>query len=146
MAKQAVNKIRIQRLTEDAILPKKAFENDACFDVVATSVKDLGDGRIMYGTGLAMELPEGTQLDIRARSSIHKTGLILSNGVGTGDEGYRGEYGVIFYNIIKELPNYEVGDRIAQIQSVNRVNTEFEEVKSLDDSERGEGGWGSTGK
>lgn len=146
MAKAVVNKVKVVKLVEHAVLPKKAYKTDACFDVVATSMIDLGDGRIVYSTGLAMQLPENTQLDIRARSSIHNTGLILSNGIGTGDEGYLGEYGVIFYNIIKELPNYKIGDRIAQIQINNRINTEFEQVDKLDDTERGTRGFGSTGK
>lgn len=138
--------IRFKKLHPDAILPFKTHESDACWDVVATSKKDYGDGRIEYGLGFSLELPKYSQLDLRARSSIHKTGLILSNCIGTGDEDYRGEYKAVFYHVIPSLPEYEVGDKILQIQLVGRLNVVFEEVTELEDTVRGEGGFGSTGK
>lgn len=138
-------KIKFLKLDENAQLPKKNKDTDACYDVVATSKKDYGDGRIEYGLGFALELPKGTQLDLRARSSIHKTGMILSNCIGTGDEDYRGEYKAVFYHVVKSLPPYEVGDRILQIQLVNRENVNFELVESLSETERGTGGFGSSG-
>jgi dUTP pyrophosphatase len=95
--------VKIKLLNENAKILTRALEDDACYDVVATSRKDLGDGRIQYGLGIAMEIPENTQADFRARSSIHKTGLILSNSIGTIDEGYRGEIGAVFYHIISTL-------------------------------------------
>jgi len=138
-------KVRIKRLTEKAEIPFKAHSTDACYDVIATSIEDLGDGRIIYGTGISLGLPKNTQLDVRSRSSIHKTGLILSNGVGTGDEGYIGEYKVVFYNILSHLPNYQIGDKIAQIQLKGRLDMDFEEVDELEETARGEGGFGSSG-
>lgn len=141
-------KIKIMKKHEDALVPKKAHTIDACYDVVATSIKDLGDGRIEYGLGIALqpeELNQGIQFDLRARSSIHKTGLILSNCVGTGDEGYTGEYKAVFYNIIPSLPNYKVGDRILQLQVNKSVQISFEEVNEFNTTERNEGGFGSTG-
>ncbi len=125
----------------------KTHLTDACWDVVACSKKEYGDGRVEYGLGFSAELPQGTQLDLRARSSIHKTGMILSNGIGTGDEDYRGEYKAVFYHVLKDLPPYEIGDRIIQCQLVKRdeENYMIEYVDELSDTERGEGGFGSTG-
>lgn len=136
--------IKIKLLHQNAQIPKKIINTDACYDVVATSREDLGDGRIKYGLGFSMELPKFTQLDLRPRSSIHKTGLILSNCIGTGDEDYRGEYMVIFYHVIPSLPPYNVGDRILQIQLRNREDIDFIQVQELSDTDRGTGGFGST--
>lgn len=138
--------VKIKFLNSNAKTPKRALENDACYDVVATSKKVLGDGRIQYGIGFALEIPENTQADFRARSSIHKTGLILSNSIGTIDAGYRGEIGAVFYHVIPSLPEYEVGDRILQMQLRTREDVEFVEIDRLSETDRGIGGFGSTGK
>ena len=138
--------IKIKLLHPNAQIPKKVIDTDACYDVVAISKEDLGDGRIHYGLGFALELPENTQLDLRPRSSIHKTGLILSNCVGTGDEEYRGEYQAFFYHVIPTLPPYEVGDRILQIQLKTREDVIFKITKELSETKRGKEGFGSTGK
>jgi len=135
--------VLIKLLNPNAKIPEKA-KNDACYDAVATSREDLGDGRIKYGLGFALELPKNTQMDLRARSSIHKTGLLVSNGIGTGDEDYRGEYMVIFYHVIPSLPAYEIGDKIIQIQLKSREDVKFMEALYLSDTERGAGGYGST--
>lgn len=138
--------VKIKLLNENAKLPKKAHDDDACYDVVATSKEVKHGGKVIeYGLGFSAELPPGTQLDVRARSSVCKTGLILANGIGTGDEGYRGEYKAVFYHVVPELTPYEVGDRVCQIQIVKRLNTSLHLVDDLSDSVRGEGGWGSTG-
>ena len=138
--------VKIKLLHPNAQIPKKAIDADACYDVIATSKEDLGDGRIHYGLGFALEIPENTQLDLRSRSSIHKTGLILSNCIGTGDEEYRGEYQAVFYHIIPTLPPYEVGDKILQIQLKTREDVVFEITNELSDTTRGAKGFGSTGK
>lgn len=138
--------VYIKLLEENAKIPKRALVNDACYDVVATSRKILGDGRVQYGLGFALEIPPHTQADFRARSSIHKTGLLLSNSIGTIDEGYRGEIGAVFYHIIPTLPMYEVGDRILQMQIRTREDVKFIEVTELSETDRGDGGFGSTGK
>ncbi len=141
-----MKQVKIKLLHPDAKLPQRFIDNDACYDVVAVSKEDLGDGRIRYGLGFSIEIPENTQMDFRARSSIHKTGLILSNGVVTGDEGFRGEYSSVFYHVIPSLPPYEVGDRILQLQLRSREDIEFVEVDSLSDTVRAENGFGSTGR
>ncbi len=138
--------IKIKLLHPNAQIPKKVIDSDACYDVIAVSKENLGDGRIHYGLGFALEIPKGTQLDLRSRSSIYKTGLILSNCIGTGDEEYRGEYQAYFYHVIPILPPYEIGDRILQIQLRTREDVEFETIEELSDTERGTNGFGSTRK
>ena len=138
--------VKIKLLHPNAQIPKKAIDTDACYDVVAVSKNDLGDGRIHYGLGFALEIPENTQLDLRSRSSIHKTGLILSNCIGTGDEEYRGEYQAVFYHVIPTLPPYEIGDKILQIQLRTREDVEFETTEELSNTKRNTGGFRSTGK
>lgn len=98
-----------------------------------------------YHLGFALDLPPNTELQIRSRSSIFKTGLVLSNGIGTGDEGYTGEYSIVFYHVVSELPPYEVGDRIAQIQVASRADINFNLVEELPNKDRNEKGWGSSG-
>ena len=138
--------IKIKLLHPNAQIPRKAINTDACYDVIAVSKKDLGDGRIHYGLGFALEIPKNTQLDLRSRSSIHKTGLILSNCIGTGDEEYRGEYQAFFYHVIPTLPPYEIGDKILQIQLRTREDVVFEITNELSETQRGVDGFGSTGK
>jgi dUTP pyrophosphatase len=138
--------VKIKLLHPNAQIPKKIINTDACYDVVATSKEILGDGRIKYGLGFALEIPDYTQFDLRPRSSIHKTGLILSNCIGTGDEEYRGEYMAYFYHIIPTLPPYEIGDRILQVQLRDREDINFIETQELSDTERGTNGFGSTNK
>ena len=137
--------IKIKLLHPNAQVPKKVIDTDACYDVIAVSKEDLGDGRIHYGLGFALEIPENTQLDLRSRSSIHKTGLILSNCIGTGDEEYRGEYQAYFYHVIPTLPPYEVGDRILQIQLRTREDVIFKITEELSETKRSNGGFGHTG-
>lgn len=140
-----MTKVKIKLLNPDARTPIRFNETDACYDVYATSKNDYGDGRIEYGLGFSLELPPNTQLDLRPRSSIYKTGLVLSNSIGTGDEEYRGEYRAVFYHVIPTLEPYEVGDRILQIQLRSREDMEFIPVDDLGDTVRGSGGFGSTG-
>lgn len=85
-------------------------------------------------------------IDLRTRSSIWKTGLILCNCVGTIDELYRGEVRAIFYKVVKCGEPYKVGDRIGQIKLGITLPIEFVEVDNLSSTNRGEGGFGSTGK
>lgn len=137
--------IKIKKIHKNAKIPKKAHNSDACYDVYATSKKTYEDGRVEYGLGFALEVPDGYHLQLFPRSSIHKYGFILSNSVGIGDSGYIGEYKAVFYKIIPSLPDYEVGDRILQIQIPNVFELDFIEVDELLTTERGEGGFGSSG-
>lgn len=85
-------------------------------------------------------------IDLRPRSSVWKTGMVLANCIGTIDESYTGEVSAVFYHIMPDMPKYEVGDKIGQIKIGATFPIEFMEVNSLDSTERGDGGFGSTGK
>lgn len=185
-------KVKIKRLHEDAVMPKKAHATDAAFDLVATSRVFDDEGNVTYGTGLAFEIPEGYAGLVFPRSSICRKDLSLSNAVGVIDAGYRGEvtakfrptlvvanrdtvgkdkddyHGreetdwekqlVTFNGRMETYPDvgkgylpfpprmYEAGDRIAQMIIMPFPQVEFEEAESLSETERGEGGYGSTGR
>jgi dUTP pyrophosphatase len=142
-------KVRIKKLSENAVIPTYAKDGDAGMDLVATSVISENDTQITYGIGLALEIPNGFVGLIFPRSSVRKTRLMLSNCVGVVDSGYRGELQATFnkvnQNSIAEN-DYKVGDRIAQIMIIPHPPIEFEEADELSDTERGDGGFGSTGK
>lgn len=138
--------IKIKKLTENAKIPAYAKQGDAAMDVYATSetfVNTPNYGYIEYGTGLSFEIPEGYYMDIRPRSSVSNTGLILSNSAGILDSGYRGELKFRF-KWVPETAKYNVGDRIGQIMIKPYPFIEWVEVKELSKTERGEGGFGST--
>ena len=135
-------KIKIKKLKDSAVIPCYAKEGDAGMDLTANSIKSEGD-YISYGTGLAVEIPSGYVGLLFPRSSIWKTGMMLSNCVGVIDSGYRGEIMAKFY--APKGPLYAQGDRFAQLIIMPYPQIEFELVTELAESERGEGGYGSTG-
>lgn len=145
-------KVKIKKLNEKAVVPKYAHDTDAGMDLTATSMKWDGEGNFVYGTGLAFEIPEGYVGLLFPRSSIAKKTLVLSNAVGVLDSGYRGE--VLFKFKPTTQTNvanpssmvYNIGDRIGQLIILPYPKIEFEEVEELSESERGDGGYGSTGK
>lgn len=137
-------KVRIKKLNENAVIPTYAKEGDSGMDLVITDIKGENKYDITYGFGISMEIPEGFMGLIFPRSSIRKTDLVLSNSVGVIDSGYRGEIQVTFKKT--GLNKYEIGDRGAQIIIIPHPPIEFEEVNELSNTERGEGGFGSTGK
>ena len=162
--------VRFKRLHPDAVVPFKTYPEDFCYDVVATSEQEIAPNVWKYGIGLAFEIqgkPEdlvvenefgkellriqqerkvNVSLDLRPRSSIWKTGMVLSNAVGTIDELYRGEVSAVFYHVFPGMPRYRVGDRIGQIKLGFTLPIEFEEVDELGRTLRGDGGYGSTGR
>lgn len=167
--------VKIKKLNDKAVIPSYAKEGDAGMDITATSRVYDKDGNIVYGTGLAFEIPKGYVGLLFPRSSNAKQDLILSNSVGVLDSGYRGEVlfkfkpASIIYNKIAGAGNsedsdisysshnidspclldfrhYEIGDRIGQIVIIPHPEITFKEVDELSDSERGTGGYGSTGK
>ena len=143
-------KVNIKRLHENATIPFYAKESDAGMDLVITSIIARSEGDITYGFGIALEIPYGFVGLVFPRSSIRKTGLQLSNSVGVIDSGYRGELQATFNKIQGidnvERENYKVGDRVCQIMIIPHPTIEFNEVNELSNTERGEGGFGSTGK
>ena len=134
-------KVKIKKLRERAIIPKYAKPGDAGIDLSAAdrSVKGIW---ITYYTGLAIEIPEGYVGLLFPRSSVYKTEQRLANSVGVIDSGYRGEIMMKFNRSMKE---YQVGDRIGQLIILPYPQIEFEEVKELSETNRGTGGFGSTG-
>jgi len=142
--------VRIKRLKPNAVIPTYAKEGDAGMDLVATSIISETTTDVTYGTGLAMEIRDGFVGLVFPRSSIRKYDLALTNCVGVIDSGYRGEIQATFKktNWLKgnESEKYQIGDRIAQIIIIPHPQIEFYEVDELSDTERGDGGFGSTGK
>jgi len=139
--------IKIKKLNENAIIPSYAKPGDAGMDITAISEKVVEEkdyGYIEYGTGLAFELPEGYYMDIRPRSSISNTGMILANSPGTLDSEYRGELKIRF-KWRAGMKKYEVGERVAQIMIKPYPIITFVE-SDLAESVRGAEGFGSTGK
>ena len=142
-------KVRVKKLNPSAVIPTYAKDGDAGMDLVATSIISNTSTQITYGIGLALEIPKGFVGLIFPRSSVRKTRLMLSNCVGVVDSGYRGELQATFNKINNDSVSendYKVGDRIAQIMIIPHPSIEFEEADELSDTERGEGGFGSTGK
>ena len=153
-------KVKIKKLHKNAVIPKYSNVGDAGMDMTAVTADISRDGLyVEYGTGIAVEIPEGYVGLIFPRSSLSKTSLILSNHVGVVDSGYRGEikfrfkdtkmktrivYGIDQYFCSDTV--YKVGDRIGQLMIIPYPKIEFEEVEELDSTNRGEGGFGSTGK
>ena len=138
-------KVKVMKLDAGAKIPKYAKPGDAGMDLYAVSESFDDHGNYVFGTGLAMEIPEGYVGLIFPRSSISKTAHSLRNAVGVIDSGYRGEIMMKFDINTHNSPVYDVGDRIAQIIIMPYPQIEFEEVFELADSERGSGGFGSTG-
>lgn len=166
--------VKIKKLCDNAVIPFYAKDGDAGMDLTATSRFFDEYGSAVYGFGLAFEIPKGYVGLIFPRSSIYKTDLSLSNSVGVIDSGYRGEVMAKFKPTLVYANNstksfsgnnydfvyapsenrcnaerarlYEVGDKIAQMIIIPIPNIEFKEVNDLSESERGNGGFGSTDK
>ena len=140
-------KVKIKKTHSDSVIPSYAKTGDAGMDLVATTIISEEVFQITYGLGIALEIPEGFVGLVFPRSSIRKTDLSLTNCVGVIDSGYRGELQATFR---KERGvasrKYEVGDRVCQITIIPHPPIEFNEVNELSNTERGEGGFGSTGK
>jgi dUTP pyrophosphatase len=139
-------RVKIQ-LIEDGKMPTKAHETDAGFDCYARKI-EIVDGLILRAhLGFRLELPPHSFADIRPRSSIYKTGLTLCNSPGTIDEGYRGEIVANFYRHPWHPGGYyKAGDRVCQMIIRKRHPVELELAEINLDTERGEGGFGSSGK
>lgn len=177
--KQVKMNVGVKKLRKDAVIPSYAHETDCGMDLTAVSKTFDEYGNVVYGFGLAFEIPEGYAGFIFPRSSNHKSGLLLTNSVGVIDAGFRGEVTAKFAsrtklsrpaNFWEKLKllfgsnpegrnmavttnevwnkdiNYNIGDRVAQIVILPYPKVEFVEVDELSATERGTGGYGSTGK
>jgi dUTP pyrophosphatase len=144
-------KIKLQKITEDARMPIKGTEHAAAYDVYAHSITEV-NGKVTVGLGFKTEIPKGYKGIIVPRSNLTKFNWVLNNSFGVIDSDYRGEWMAIFTAIPGEafadgyqtFP-YNVGDRVAQIYFEEVLSISFDVVPELEQSERGEGGFGSTG-
>lgn len=165
-------KIRFKKLDKSVPSPFKKYPSDFCWDLYATSCEEIAPNVYKYGLGIAIEMERGWEtilkgsnidieedtlidlsklpfhlsLDLRPRSSVWKTGMVLSNSQGTVDELFRGSLSAVFYHLLTDMPKYEVGDRIIQAKIGITLPIEWEEVKELSDTDRGANGYGSTGQ
>jgi len=155
-------KVLVKKISEEASLPIRARDSDAGADLVAIDDGNVGeDGYIQYRTGISIELPLGYHAEIWPRSSISKYDLVLANGIGLIDNGYRGEIFIRFKPVARYsdtghrkviigssnfVPNiYKKGDKIAQLVISETVLASFSEAFELSETSRGSGGFGSTG-
>lgn len=137
--------VKVKKLDRDAQLPVYGSEGAACFDLYANNLR----GDTTYGTGLAFEVPEGHVMLIFSRSGHgYKQGVRLANCVGVIDSDYRGEVSVKLHQDRRDVDIYNAkcGERIAQAMIIPVDHVTFEEVEELSSTERGAGGFGSTGK
>jgi dUTP pyrophosphatase len=169
-----VKNLYLKASDNKSIFPFKTYESDFCYDVVATSCKEIAPNVYKYGWGVAFQIErDGSKpmfgryeyvgygfeddlstelkdvqlsIDFRPRSSIWRTGMSLSNCEGTIDEGYINNVSAVFYHLMPNMPKYEVGDKIGQIKIGVTLPISFIEVDDLDNTERGLNGYGSTGK
>lgn len=155
--------VKIKRLHPDAVIPCYAKAGDAGLDLTAVSTKIDEYGNICYGTGLAFEIPKGYVGLVFPRSSNCKKGIILTNCVGVIDSGYRGEVSFKFRPLIDRAKEhyddgtfdymygtlkttYKIGERIGQMIIMPYPQIDFVEVDDLSSTDRGQGGYGSTGR
>ena len=143
-------RVKIKILDPKAVIPFKTHGRDFCYDCVAVSEEEVAPNVWKYGLGFALEI-EDREIDIipsaeiRPRSSIWKTGMVLSNSVGTVDEPYRGEISAVFYHVMPNMPRYKVGDKICQLHITTTGDILFMLAEELTPTDRGCNGYGSTG-
>jgi len=143
-----VTELRVMKLRDDAVLPSRAHSGDAGFDLSACEEVTIGVGeRATVGTGLAIEIPHGHAGLVAPRSGLAlRHGLSMVNAPGVIDAGYRGEVRMILLNTDREHPfTVEPGMRIAQLVVVPIAAVEVVETSAVTVTDRGEGGFGSSG-
>jgi dUTP pyrophosphatase len=138
--------LKIKKLSPDAILPNYSYNDDAAFDLYCLeNVEIAPNERLQISTGIAMQIPAGHVGLIWDKSGLsHKHGIKTVGGVI--DSGYRGEVKVGIINLGTEKYKFEKGHKVAQMIIQEKKTCDIVEVENLDDSERGEGGFGSSGK
>jgi dUTP pyrophosphatase len=142
-------KVRVKKLHPNAVIPKYATGGAACFDlqtVESAPAMFAGSGAV-FRTGLSFEIPAGYVMMVYSRSGhAFKNGIRLANCVGVIDSDYRGEVMVKLHHDGNGLVPFAAGDRIAQAMIIPVHTVELEEADDLSETDRGEGGFGSTGK
>lgn len=142
------NVVEFVKLHPEAQIPTKGTKGSSGFDLVSVENKRVEPNQVVVvKTGLSMKIPEGFEGQIRPRSGLAKNkGLTVANTPGTIDSDYRGEVCVLLTNLTDISQNIGYGDRIAQLVIQQVPEFEFVEVTSLDETERNDGGFGSTGE
>ena len=140
--------LRFKRIHPDAVLPAYAHPSDAGMDVRSVDDMTLAPGkRALVHTGLVMLLPPLYEAQVRPRSGLAlKNGVTVLNTPGTIDSGYRGEVGVILINLGDAEFQIKRGDKIAQLVIAPVTQPTIEETDVVDETDRGSGGFGSTGR
>jgi dUTP pyrophosphatase len=145
---ESIVKVPIKKISPDAVIPTYSKDGDAGMDLTAVS-KEITDDYISYKTGLSFEIPKGYVGLLFPRSSNSKKDLLLTNSVGVIDSGYRGDVELRFKTIpngkLENISTYNVGDRVGQIMILPYPKIQFVETDKLSESERGDGGFGSSG-
>lgn len=150
-------KVKIKRTHPDAVIPFKHYDDDFCYDCKAVSCEEIAPNVYKYGLGIAVQIDADyiktmrkggyvLSIDARPRSSVWKTGMVMTNSIGTIDEGYTNEICAIFYHVLPNMPRYQIGDRVCQIKIGLTPKIDFIEVDELEERERGLKGIGSTGR
>ncbi len=141
-------KVKIKRFDQDLPLPEYKTEGAAAFDLYSRKTMTIKPQSVAYiPLNIALQLPEDYWALLAARSSLHKKGLMLANGIGVGDYDYRGdgdEYKAAVFNFKSESVTIERGQRIVQMIILSREQAEFEELAEFETENRG--GFGSTGQ
>ena len=139
--------LKVKRLSPSATLPAQAHPGDAGLDLCSAVDLDIGPGETrLVGTGLALELPPGTEAQVRPRSGLAiKHSVTVLNTPGTIDEGYRGELGVILINHGRTVFAVRHGMKVAQLVVKPTLAVDVVPVETLSDTPRGSGGFGSSG-
>lgn len=139
--------MKVKFLNDNALLPSYATEGSAGMDI-----RSCESGLIRpfetkkFHTGIAVAVPEGTELQVRSRSGLASKGIVVANSPGTIDSDYRGEICVLLHNNNSEDYYVLEGDRIAQLVLAPYIKATLEEVNELDETDRGAAGFGSTGR
>lgn len=146
-------KVKFKKMHPNTKMPTKAHDSDYCYDCYAVSCEEVAPDVFKYGLGFALQFCDykkhgsiAKSFSVRPRSSVWKTGMVLSNGIGVVDQNYTGEISAVFFHVNPDLPRYRVGDKICQICVETTHDVDFEEVDELDETDRGDGSYGSTGK
>jgi dUTP pyrophosphatase len=138
--------VKFKKISDNTIVPSRGSLDAACYDVYAHSIVHKEDGKVVVGLGFKTEIPVGYKAVLVPRSNLTKHYWVMNNSIGIIDSDYRGEWMCVF-TAIKEGQDfpYSVGDRVAQFYLDEVYNIAFLEVAALSETNRGEGGFGSTG-
>lgn len=140
-------KLKVKRITSTAMIPKYAHFGDACFDIHSDGIVETGESWQVHSTGLKFDIPDGHAMMVYSRSGMgFNSNTRLANCVGVIDSTYVGEVKVKLACDASEPTIYQHGDRIAQAMLIPVPEVQIEEVDSIGDTVRGEGGFGSSGK